>query len=225
MNRYDMSDYLHEIEECCSATSNLESPSGEDRATAIKSIQDNIKKFSVAYKKDSMNLYEFADRKGKYAIICARNLNPLMDNYEDYHTEMVKFINQLADIKNERTDNLDKFKDLLSKAYAADASFGEKLFAKYNEERIPFVSDMENVEMMVRLVTFIDEVYDNYIKFSSLETESGRIEDITRFYHQSVTKFLKSISEFFIEEMKNMFEYANGGKTEARPVVGNYQLI
>ena len=92
MNKYDMSEFLEYCINSCSPSSD-----GNDDTCNIKNLKIGIKKFSIKHKKDIMDLFSFSENNGKYVSVYAVDLVSIIDEYEQYHNDMVKFIHRLLD--------------------------------------------------------------------------------------------------------------------------------
>jgi hypothetical protein len=220
MNKYDMSEFLSVFTECC-----MHKNGSCETHEKLKDVQNALKKFAMEYKKDILELFPYSEQSGKYTFVFTQNLVQMMDAYEEYHTDLVRFIASLQSIKNERVDNLDKFLMLMKQAEEADQNFLNKTL-NIPEVRVVVPEALVNVELMVRLTTFIDEIMDNYIKYSSEseETDSERVKTTIAFYQHTTETFICAITEKFFDTMSKLIALKDGRK-DLVPTPGSYQLI
>jgi hypothetical protein len=221
MNKYDMSEFLSVFTECCTHDE-VDKATNHDK---LRGVQHALKKFAVEYKKEILELFPYSEREGKYTFVVVQNLVQMMDAYEEYHNDMVRFITSLQSIRNERVDNLDKFLGLMKQAEEADQNFLNKTI-NAPEVKMVVPEALKNVELMVRLVTFIDEVLDNFIKYSgeNEEVDSERVKVTVAFYKHSTEIFITTIATKFFDAMSKLIAVKDGRK-DLIPISGDFKLI
>lgn len=222
MNKYDMSEFLEYCINSCSPSGD-----GNDDTCNIKNLKIGIKKFSIKHKKDIMDLFSFSENNGKYVSVYAVDLVSIIDEYEQYHNDMVKFIQSLQDITNERVDNIEKFQKLLDMAKKADDNFMSKLFSA-EPTKMVFSEAVKNTEVLMRLSVLADQIFDNYIELSKVSenTESARVSATIDLYKDSTKRFITSISDKFFSTMEMLFEVKDGkNPRKFNPSNGAYKLI
>ena len=164
MNKYDMSEYISAIAECCSEIPKSWNDDAVVNLEKIAGIKGKLTEFIISHKKEIMDMYDYASRSGKYKAVDVPVLLPIMEEFEQYFMDLNEFMNAMIEIKDE-TDLAKKHIETIMQARKADK------------------------DMYIKLSNIDRESSDRMCMLIDLYTESS-----TRFLERMITEVLHYVS-------------------------------
>ena len=226
MNKYDMSEYISAIAECCSEIPKSWNDDAVVNLEKIAGIKGKLTEFIISHKKEIMDMYDYASRSGKYKAVDVPVLLPIMEEFEQYFMDLNEFMNAMIEIKDE-ADLAKKHIETIMQARKADKAFFEKHFGSSIKTcHTTFPDALTKIELLPRLDVLITEIQDMYVKLSNIDRESSdRMCMLIDLYTESSTRFLERMITEVLHYVSLLMQIKDNVYKTKEVIVGDYKLI